>query len=247
MMGAWFVIPLVPAVLWALARQWNFPATLPSEWGLEGWSSAWSQGADRAALTSLGLSALVTAIATPAGAAAGYALSIGSPRFTRVVSALLVLPIAIPPFAVVMGLSTASLRAQVPGPAAVVAVLVVAALPYTTYAMRAAYADYDAEFEDAARTLGATRRQVLWRVHLPLVATALATAAFLAFLVAWSDYIVTLLLGAGGIVTLPLMLASAASGSGNDPTVAALAILTILPPTVLLVTMTQLIRSKGTA
>ena len=67
----------------------------------------------------------------------------------------------------------------------------------------------------------------------------------MAFLVAWSDYVVTLVLGAGRIVTLPLLLGSAAAGSGNDPTVASLALLTIAPPTLLLVTLTRLTRSKG--
>ncbi len=70
--------------------------------------------------------------------------------------------------------------------------LTVAALPYTTYVMRAAYSGYDHGYDEEARSLGATPRAVLLRVHLPLVAPALAAAAFLAFLVAWSDYVVTL-------------------------------------------------------
>ncbi|MGM0385319.1 MAG: hypothetical protein ACQERF_04965 [Actinomycetota bacterium] len=49
-----------------------------------------------------------------------------------------------------------------------------------------------------------------------------------------SDYVVTLVLGAGRTVTLPLLLGASASGSGSDPTVAALALLAILPPLLLL-------------
>ncbi len=241
----WFALPLVPMVLWAGAQSWPFPAALPVRWGLGGWVSAWDQGAAHAALNSLGLGALVAALATPVGAAAARALALSSLRFGRTLTALLLLPVAVPPFAVVMGLSTMTLRAHVPAPAAVIAVLVVGAVPYTTYVMHAAYAGYDTGFEDAARSLGARRRDVLLRVHLPLVAPALAAAAFLAFLVAWSDYVVTLVLGAGRTVTLPLLLGSAASGSGNTPTVAALALLTVLPPTLLLLTATRLTRRKA--
>lgn len=237
--------PLIPVLGWGFAERWPYPAVTPTRWGFGGWAAAWSQGAGPAVWRSLGLGLLVAAIATPAGAAAGRALAMGRVPFPRLVTAVLFIPVAVPPFAVVMGLGTVSLRAGVPGLLAVVAVLVVAAIPYTTYVMRAAYASYDTAYEDTARTLGARRRDVLRRVHLPLVAPAITASAFLAFLVAWSDYVVTLVLGAGRTVTLPLLLGASAAGSGNDPTVAVLAILAIVPPTLLLLTVTRFTRRKG--
>lgn len=243
--GVLLVAPLVPVLGWAFAERWPYPALVPTQWGIGGWSAAWGQGAGPVALRSLGLGLVVAAVATPTGAAAGRALALGRVPFARTVTALLFVPVAVPPFAVVMGLSTVSIRVGVPGAVAVVAVLAVAALPYTTYVMRAAYASYDTGYEDAARTLGASRRHVLRRVHLPLVAPAIATSAFLAFLVAWSDYVVTLVLGAGRTLTLPLLLGASAAGSGNDPTVAALALATIVPPALLLLAVTRLTRWKG--
>jgi putative spermidine/putrescine transport system permease protein len=72
---------------------------------------------------------------------------------------------------------------------------------------------------------------VVWRrVQLPLLAPAVATAALLAFLVGWSDYVVTLTVGGGRLVTLPLLLGSAAAGVGDEPTVAALAVSAVVPP-----------------
>ena len=114
-------------------------------------------------------------------------------------------------------------------------VLTVAALPYTTVLMRAAHAAHDLGFEEEARTLGATARQAVLRVQLPLLAPALAGAAFLAFLVGWSDYVVTLLVGGGQLVTLPLLVASAAAATGNEAQVAVLSLSSVLPPLVLLV------------
>jgi putative spermidine/putrescine transport system permease protein len=241
---AWFAVPMVPVVMWAVAARWPFPRVLPTRWGLDGWAVAWDQGAGPGALASLGLGLLVAAIAAPIGAAAAWALTSRPVRFDRLLTAVLLVPVGVPPFAVVMGLSTVSLRAGIPPFGAVVTVLVVAALPYTTYVMRAAYATYDRSVEDVARTLGAAPRTVLG-VRLRLVGPALAAAAFLAFLVGWSDYVVTLVLGAGRLVTLPLLLGASASGSGNDSTTAVLALLAAAPPTVLLVLATVLSRRRA--
>lgn len=160
----------------------------------------------------------------------------------KVVGAVLLLPVAVPPFAVVMGLSTVALHLRLPAGAAVVAVLTVAALPYATFVMWSAYASYDHGFEQEARTLGASSRQALLRVHIPLVAPALAASAFLAFLVAWSDYVVTLLLGGGAMVTLPLLVGALSSASGNDATVAAASLVALAPPLLLLATTGTLAR-----
>lgn len=57
----------------------------------------------------------------------------------------------------------------------VVLVLVAVAVPYTTFVLRTAYAGHDIGFEEGDRTLGASRRHVLLRVHLPLIAPDIQT------------------------------------------------------------------------
>ena len=235
LLAAWFLLPLVPLLLWAFADRWSFPAVLPTEWGTDGLESALAQGAVPAFGRSLVLGLVVAAIATPIGAMAARALTLGTARWPRAIGLLLLAPIALPPFAAVMGLNVVLLRAYIPPLIGLVLVLVVVALPYTTFAMRVAYAAHDIRFEEEARTLGASPFTVLWLVHVPLVAPALARAAFLAFLVGWSDYIVTVIVGGGAAVTLPLVIASAAAGIGNDAAVAILSLTAVLPPLALLV------------
>ena len=235
LLALWFLLPLVPLVLWAFAERWSFPAVFPTQWGAGGLESAIAQGAIPAFGRSLVLGLVVAAIATPIGAMAARALTMGTVRWPRAVGMVLLAPIALPAFAAVMGLNVVLLRAYVPPLVGLTLVLVVVALPYTTFAMRVAYAAHDIRYEEEARTLGASSWQVLWRVHIPLVAPALARAAFLAFLVGWSDYIVTVIVGGGALVSLPLIIASSAAGIGNDATVAVLSLTAIVPPLALLV------------
>lgn len=247
LLAGWFLLPFTPLLLWAFADRWSFPAVLPTAWGTNGLQTAVATGAVDAFARSVALGLVVAAIATPIGAMAARALTLGTVRWPRAVSVILLAPIALPAFAAVMGLNVVLLRAYVPPLVGLVLVLVVVALPYTTFAMRVAYAAHDIHYEEEARTLGASPFAVLWRIHIPLVTPALARAAFLAFLVGWSDYIVTVIIGGGELVSLPLIIASTASGIGNDATTAILSLSAVLPPLLLLVLTGLLGRRRSSA
>ena len=227
----------MPLVIWAVTDAWSFPAALPQDWGVRGWREAWGSGLGPALLRSSALGLGVAVIATPLGAMTGRVLGWRLTRYPRVVVAMLVLPLLLPPFAVAMGLDVVILRLGVPSVLAVLAVLVVFALPYTTAVCTAGYARCSPSLEEQARALGASAREARWRVVLPALRPSLLVAALLAFLVGWSDYVVTLLLGGGRFITAPVLLGSAANGTGNQPVVAVLGLATAIPPMVLLLVL----------
>ncbi len=230
----WLLVPLVPLLLWAVAARWSGDVRLPQEWGLRGWNEARVAGAPAALLRSAALGAAVALIATPLGMLAGRALGWRLLRRPLVPMLLLMMPVVLAPFAVAMGLDIVILRAGLPQEVAVVLVLSVFAVPYTTFTMRAVYLALDPALEEQARMLGATPGQARRRVTLPAAALGLVTATGLAFLVGWSDYAVTLLIGGGQLVTAPLLIGSSAAGSGNDALTAALAVAATVPPLVAL-------------
>lgn len=226
----WFVLPLAPIVLWAFADRWpTGGSTLLPQWGLTGWPQAVDAGIVAALARSAGLGLVVSALATPLGALAGRALGWRIGRRLGIPAALILAPVALPPFALAMGLDVLLLRLGIPQPVAVVALLTVFALPYTTYVLRSAYAGLDNQVEDQARMLGAGRWRAIRSVTLPALAPSLVAAAALAFLVGWSDYVVTVIIGGGRLVTAPVLVASSAAGTGSDPLVAVLSLAVVLP------------------
>lgn len=233
----WLVVPLSPLVIWAVADVWTYPEALPQDWGLRGWRDAWGSGLGPALLRSSALGLGVAVIATPVGAMAGRTLGWRLTRHPRALISIMLLPLLLPPFAVAMGLDVVVLRIGVPSTVAVLAVLAVFALPYTTAVCAAGYARCSPSLEEQARALGASARTARWRVVLPTVRPSLLVAALLAFLVGWSDYVVTLLLGGGRLITAPVLLGSAANGTGNQPAVAAVGLATAVPPMVLLLVL----------
>ncbi|MDJ0396139.1 ABC transporter permease subunit [Rhodococcus sp. G-MC3] len=238
----WFLLPLIPVALWAISNRWSFPAVTPQQWGFDGVRSALAASGVDAFVRSTSLALAVAAIATPLGALAARALVRGDIHIPGVVAAILFAPLALPPFAVALGLDVLVLRSRIPSTVAVIALLTVAALPYTTYLMRVAFGAYDIGYEEEARTLGASSAMIVRRIRIPLLAPALAGAALLAFLVAWSDYVITLLIGGGRLVTVPVLVASFAAGTGNDSVVAALSVAAVVPPLLLVLMLARLRR-----
>lgn len=240
----WLLVPLAPVLVWAGAERWTFPDLLPSAWGASGWQEAASAGLPLALLRSLALGAAVAAVATPLGVMIGRALGWRLTRHPRLVVAVLLVPLVLPPFAVAMGLDVVLIRVGLPELVSVVLLLSVVAVPYAAYTSAAGFARTSPELEAQARALGATPRQASMRVVLPAVRGPITVAALLAFLVGWSDYVVTLLVGGGQLVTAPVLLGAAASGAGNDSVVAAMALATLLPP-VVLVSLAAAARARG--
>ncbi len=247
LVGLWLVVPLTPLLLWAGASRWSGTARLPQEFGSRGWQEAMDAGVIEALLRSGLLGMAVALIATPLGVLAGRALGWRLLRRPTVPSVVLLGPVLLAPFAVAMGLDVVILRLGVPAEVAVVLVLSVFALPYTTFTMRATYLGLDPALEEQARVLGASSGQARRRVTLPAATTGLVTATGLAFLVGWSDYAVTLIIGGGQLVTAPLLIGSSAAGSGNDGLTSALAISASLPPLAALAVFTYAASRRRTA
>ena len=78
---------------------------------------------------------------------------------------------------------------------------------------------------------------------MPAIMPGLIVAGFFAFIVSWSQYVLTLQIGGGKVLTLPVLLVSTASG-GDVAITGALTIVYALPVVVLLVvTSRHLVRA----
>jgi putative spermidine/putrescine transport system permease protein len=99
--------------------------------------------------------------------------------------------------------------------------------------MSGIFANYDQAFEDQARSLGASPLKTFWYVTLPAIMPGIIVGGLFAFLVSWSQYILTLIIGGGRVITLPLLLFSFATSGRND-IAGAIGMIYILPGIVIL-------------
>jgi putative spermidine/putrescine transport system permease protein len=80
-------------------------------------------------------------------------------------------------------------------------------------------------------------------VTLPGVLPGVAVAGLFAFLISWGQYVLTVLIGGGNVVTLPMLLFSAASG--NDPVITSALALVFAVPAILALVLALRVLGPG--
>ena len=230
------MLPLIPLAIWSFARGWRFPDLLPAQWSGRAWAYAFSDtsGVMGSIGVTLGIAASVTLGATVIGIPAGRALAMHQFRGKGLVEAIILAPLIVPPLTVALGLQGVFIGLGLTGSIlGVVLVHLIPVLPYVILIMTGIFANFDSRFEDQARSLGAGRAQVFYYVTLPALAPGVMVAMMMGFLISWSQYLLTLMIGGGRVVTLPLVLFNFASSGRNDIT-GAIAVIYILPAVAIL-------------
>jgi putative spermidine/putrescine transport system permease protein len=225
------LVPIGVVLIGSVASGWFWPALIPQEWTGRAWNyvASGSGGIGSALLTSFALALVVAAVAVVLALPAARALALHAFRGKRVVLFALLLPMLAPPLAAAMGLHSVFLRAGLADSfLGVMLVHLIPAVPYATLVLTGTFSGFDPDWEAQASTLGASPWSVWTRVTLPAIAPGLALAAILAFVVSWSQYVLTLLIGGGRVLTLPLVLVAFQRG-GDDAVAAALSVVFVAP------------------
>lgn len=233
------LLPLLPLLVWSVAGPWRYPDLLPTRVSARGLDLLVGERVLEALATSILVSTAVALLAVLVGLPAGRALGRHRFRGRGLVLLLLLAPVVVPPLAVTLGLQVFFIRYGLSDTVAgVVLVQLMPTVPYAAILLTAAFANLDVDLERQARALGAGPLRTLVHVTLPLLRPALVTTFVLTFLISWSEYVLTLLIGGGRVTTLPLLL-FAAIGSSDRTAAAALGLLVVLPPVLLVVALTR--------
>lgn len=242
------LLPAVPLVLSAFAGPYAYPALVPADVSLRGARVLVDprSGIPKALATSLVLGLTVALLSCLVGFPAGRAMGLHRFRGRRLVQFLLLAPVIVPGLAVTLGLQVFFIRLGLADTfVGVVLVQLMPAVPYAATLLGGAFANLDVDYERQARALGAGPVAVLFRVTVPLLRPALVTTGVFAFLISWTEYVLTLVVGGGQVTTLPLLL-FAAIGSSDTTVAAALALLVVVPPLALVVGVTRLLTGGST-
>jgi putative spermidine/putrescine transport system permease protein len=226
------LLPFLTLIMWSFSTRWFFPDLWPAQWGLRAWRYVFGTAGSQiiSGLTQSMRVALATAvISVVIGVPAGRALGLYSFRGKDMISVILTLPVIVPPLCVAMGLHLWFIKLGLAETFwGVVLVHLTFCLPYSIFVMWGVFSNYNPDFEDQARSLGATSWKLITRVMLPLTLPGIMVAGLFSFLLSWSQYLSTLIIGGGRVTTLPILL-FALMGSGDRPVAAAVSIVFVAP------------------
>jgi len=243
---AWVFTPIAMLAWRALAQSWRFPAIVPETAGLGPALAATTSGRLGAALwVSVGLALAAGLIGTIIGFGIAHTAARSTGTTRRLTLAAAFFTVIAPPLALGVGLQVAMLGIGLGG--SVAGVLLAHLVPVTGYLTLFAVgvlSTLDPALEDEARTLGASRVQVVSRVLIPLLRGRLVEALMLGGLVSWGQVALTLLVGGGLVRTLPVELMSIIQ-SGNDRAAAIAALMLSLPPMLGIGLLTVGVRRAG--
>jgi putative spermidine/putrescine transport system permease protein len=242
------IAPLLLFIVYALSTRWFFPQPFPIEWTTTTFQRVLNDSRTFSGIAQgLWIAVLASGLSLTLGFPAARVLGLRKFHGRQLVWLLFFVPTIIPPLAVGMGLNILFLRIGLAGSiAGVVLAHIVPTLPYTIFTLSSAFARFDENFEFQALALGASPWQTFFKVTLRMMAPSLVVAALFAFLISWSQYLLTLLIGGGQVITLPVLLFSAASG-GNPSTIAALSLLFVAPPILVIALTARQLNQHGNA
>lgn len=154
---------------------------------------------------SLYVATICTAVSIPSGTLAALALARYRLRFQAALQLYLLLPFTIPLIVSGIGMMLVFGAAGVLGRLWPVGIATcVINLPFMIWAVSASVNALDPDLENAATNCGAPPTHVLFTVTLPAVLPGAITGALIMFMLAFNEFIVSLLLTDARIVTLPV-------------------------------------------
>lgn len=192
-------------------------------------SDAFSMGGPALSAT-LAIAIVAALIATALTLWLLEARSFRNVRTGRRLNLLIFLPLLVPQVSFLFGLQVLFLITGLSGTfTSVLLAHLIFVFPYAFLALSDPWKRLDPRFAKAAASIGASRMQIFWKIQFPLLLRPVLVTFAVAVAVSVGQYLPTLMIGAGRIVTVTTESVALASG-GNRQVAALYALLQLIIP-----------------
>lgn len=206
---------LCSLVIWSFSQSWAFPLPLPTKWSGAAWMRSrdnWESALGNTVVLGIASTsmALMLAIAWLEGEDQA-----GGRRPSGLLAAIY-LPLLVPQVAFLFGLQIVFLKAGVNGStAAVIWAQALFVFPYVMMALSDPWRALDRRYLRSAAALGSPPFRTLVKVKLPILLRPILAATAIGFAVSAAQYLPTLIIGEGRVVTLTTEAVALSSGANR--------------------------------
>lgn len=203
------LFPLMIILIWSFTGRWPWPRLLPESLSFRGIQELFSSysGAMQTLGSSVLISLVVAVLAVIIGTMTARALVFYDFPGKRLIEFGTILPIIIPGIVFGMGVHVLFIRIGLADTIlGVILVHLICALPYSIRIMTDITAAFGHKLEEQAHVLGASPWQVITQITLPSLLPGLISSASMAYILSFSQYFLTLIIGGGNVKTFSVMM-----------------------------------------
>lgn len=202
-----FISPLLILCIWSCATSWVYPDVFPRELSLRGFEYIFNNQNLKILINSVVISAVVVLITIIISIPAAKAIALYEFKGKRFFELLILSPIIVPLISVAMGIHVMFIKLGLAN--TILGVVLINILPCVPYAVRIisdVYILIGDKFEVQGKMLGASKFNVFIYITFPLILPGVIGAASMCFIISFSQYFLTMLIGGGRIVTYPMVM-----------------------------------------
>ena len=203
------LVPMGVVVLWSVTERWPWPDLLPESYSLRTVRELFCGSARLPEIlwSSISLGLIVAALGTVIGMMTARATELYDFRGKALIRAGAFLPLLVPGTVFAMGIQITLIRLGLLDTlAGVVLVHLTASLPYCVTIMADVTRAAGKKLEEQAMVLGANPWRAFWLVTVPELLPGLLSSMSMSFILSYSQYFTTLMVGGGRVKTIALVL-----------------------------------------
>ncbi|MEF9990734.1 MAG: ABC transporter permease subunit [Romboutsia sp.] len=202
-----FVSPLLILCIWSCLSSWPFPNLIPKNYSLRGLEYIFSSNNLSALINSILISTIVVFITIIISIPSAKAITLYKFKGKKFFEMLILSPIIIPLVSVSMGIYIMFIKFKIAN--TLTGVIIINILPCIPYGVRIigdVYKLIGDKLEIQAKMLGASNINTFRYITLPLIMPGIIGASSMCFIVSFSQYFLTMLIGGGKIITYPMIM-----------------------------------------
>ena len=202
-------IPMAVVALWSVTERWPWPLLLPESYSLRTVKELLFGSASLPGLlgSSISLALAVAVLSTAIGILTARATELYVFRGRSLVRFGTFLPLLVPGTVFAMGIQITLIRLGLSDTVAgVITVHLIGAVPYCITIMTDVTRAVGSKLEEQAMVLGASPLRAFFQVSLPSLLPGILSSMSMGFILSYSQYFTTLMVGGGRVKTIALVL-----------------------------------------
>lgn len=203
------LLPMVTLLIWIFAERWAWPDLIPQRFSMRALREIFMRKAElsQAFLSSILISTVVAVLSAAIGLMTARALVFYEFAGKKLISFLTILPFMVPGTVFAMGIQITFIKLGLNNTiAGVILVHLICSLPYAVRLLMDGTQAIGNRLEEQARVLGASSFVAFFRISLPMLTPVILSAVSMSYIVSFSQYFLTLMIGGGNVKTFTIIM-----------------------------------------